>query len=326
MLALVFFPLVTVLLLVALIIWWMWVAIYLATASEATYIYRNTSGTFGTCDPNLNATGTGAACVFDGYKTNTRLRGMQVYHLFGLFWTSNFIIALGQTTIAGAIATYYFQRKNMPFFPILGAMKRTLIYNLGSLAFGSLLIAIVQLIRAIFEYIDKQTKDKQNLVAKFVMCCCRCCLWCLEKFIKLLCKNAYIEIAIYGYSFCTAARTAFKLLARNCLRLVAVDKVGDFLLFLGHVSVVAATGVLSYQFFKTLQNDLNYYMGPVVIIIIFSYFVSKAFFSVFDMAIDTIFLCFCEDCERNDGSAEKPYHMSKSLMKILKYKNKSTSE
>jgi len=31
------------------------------------------------------------------------------------------------------------------------------------------------------------------------------------------------------------------------------------------------------------------------------------------MAIDTIFLCFCEDCEMNDG-LEKPYYMSKGLM------------
>lgn len=29
-----------------------------------------------------------------------------------------------------------------------------------------------------------------------------------------------------------------------------------------------------------------------------------------------------EDCERNDGSEEKPYFMSKQLMKILGRKNK----
>ena len=31
------------------------------------------------------------------------------------------------------------------------------------------------------------------------------------------------------------------------------------------------------------------------------------------MAIDTIFLCFCEDSEQNDG-VTKPYYMSKGLM------------
>ena len=31
------------------------------------------------------------------------------------------------------------------------------------------------------------------------------------------------------------------------------------------------------------------------------------------MAIDTIFMCFCEDSEMNDG-VEKPYFMSRGLM------------
>jgi len=31
------------------------------------------------------------------------------------------------------------------------------------------------------------------------------------------------------------------------------------------------------------------------------------------MAIDTIFLCFCEDCEQNDG-LNRPYFMSRGLM------------
>jgi len=33
-------------------------------------------------------------------------------------------------------------------------------------------------------------------------------------------------------------------------------------------------------------------------------------------------VCSVEDLERNDGSAEKPYFMSKNLMKILNKKNK----
>ena len=45
--------------------------------------------------------------------------------------------------------------------------------------------------------------------------------------------------------------------------------------------------------------------------------ISRCFFSVFSMAVDTLFLCFLEDLERNDGTAQKPYYMSKSLRKIL---------
>lgn len=61
-------------------------------------------------------------------------------------------------------------------------------YHLGSIAFGSLLIAIVQFIRAILEYINHKTKELQqnNMLVKFLMCCVRCCLWCFEKCVKFI--------------------------------------------------------------------------------------------------------------------------------------------
>lgn len=39
------------------------------------------------------------------------------------------------------------------------------------------------------------------------------------------------------------------------------------------------------------------------------------------MAIDTIFLCFCEDCEQNDGLS-KPFFMSRELFEFVKNSNK----
>ena len=40
------------------------------------------------------------------------------------------------------------------------------------------------------------------------------------------------------------------------------------------------------------------------------------------MTIDTIFLCFCEDSERNDGIS-KPYYMSKGLMEYVENSTKA---
>ena len=40
-------------------------------------------------------------------------------------------------------------------------------------------------------------------------------------------------------------------------------------------------------------------------------------FCVSQMVIDTLLLCFCEDMKLNDGSSERPYYMSDSLMVSL---------
>ncbi|KAF4522673.1 hypothetical protein B566_EDAN010454 [Ephemera danica] len=121
---------------------------------------------------------------------------------------------------------------------------------MGTLAFGSLIITICRMIRLVLEYIDQKLKKYADYqIVKFIMCCCKCCFWCLEKFLLFLNRNAYIMCAVHGKNFCTSAREAFMLLMRNVVRVV--------------------------------------------------------------------------DCERNDGSAEKPYFMSSKLMKILKKKNKT---
>ena len=72
-------------------------------------------------------------------------------------------------------------------------------YHTGSIAFGALLIAIIQLIRIILEYIDHKLKGKDNKVVKFILCCCKCCFWCLEKFMKFINRNAYIMVTLSNW-------------------------------------------------------------------------------------------------------------------------------
>lgn len=40
--------------------------------------------------------------------------------------------------------------------------------------------------------------------------------------------------------------------------------------------------------------DLYYYFVPIVIVVIGAYFIADSFFDVYEMAVDTTFLCFCE--------------------------------
>ena len=47
---------------------------------------------------------------------------------------------------------------------------------------------------------------------------------------------------------------------------------------------------------------------------------------VYQMALGTINFCFLDDENRNDGSAAKPYFMSKSLRALAKTKPESKSD
>ncbi|XP_043941724.1 choline transporter-like protein 5 isoform X2 [Protopterus annectens] len=336
-----FYPVITFILIAICISYWAVTAVFLATSGEPVYkiMASETQCKYAnrTCDPatfgtsNVTKLCPGAQCTFAFYGGESLYHKyifiLQICNVFVFLWLVNFAIALGQCTLAGAFASYYWAfRKpaDIPSSPLLSSFGRAIRYHTGSLALGSLILAIVQLIRIILEYLDHKLKGAQNACARFLLCCLKCCFWCLEKFIKFMNRNAYIMIAIYGKNFCTSARDAFFLLMRNVVRVAILDKVTDFLLFLGKLLIAGSIGVLAFFFFThripLLEQEapsLNYYWVPILTVIFGAYLIAHGFFSVYAMCVDTLFLCFCEDLERNDGSPAKPYFMSPSLHRVL---------
>lgn len=342
-----FFPLFPWLLQVIVFGWFVSVLLFLAGSTHPVYkpvmdgcnCTTNTStykddvcdpGTFKDC---LNMC-KNASCQFFSYEKEQYVDYLHAVNIFGLFWGLFFVSALGEMVLAGTFATWYwtFNKSDVPFLTVTFSIGRTFRYHLGTLAFGSLILAICRIIRVILEYINHKLKKYDNAFVKAIMCCLRCFFWCLEKFIKFINRNAYIMCAIHGKNFCRSAQNAFSLLMRNIIRVFVLDKVTDFLLFLGKLMITAGMCALSFFVFaKELQYEdyvdvqvpvLNYTVVPVLIIGFGTYFIASVFFGVYAMAVDTLFLCFLEDCERNDGSRQKPYFMSRELMKILHKKNK----
>nr|XP_053656194.1 choline transporter-like protein 4 isoform X2 [Cherax quadricarinatus] len=338
-----FFPVIPYVLQLVFLVLFCVVAILLASAGKTEYRIMCLEDGCGCPNVKENDTCTyeefnntacpGASCQFFDYVVDPNIPRLHIYNVFALFWSMFFVSAFGEMVLAGTFASWYWafnKSKDVPTLPVTSSFCRTIRYHIGTLAFGSLIIAIVRMIRVILEYIDHKIREKtDSKIIRCIMCCCRCCLWCLEKFLKFINRNAYVYCAIYGKNFCVSAKNAFSLIMRNIARVVVLDKVTDFLLFIGKMVVVGIIGIASFFIFsgevKPAQKylpEMNYYLTPVIIITIGTFFIASAFFSVYAMAVDTLFLCFLEDCERNDGSEEKPYFMSKDLMKILDKKNK----
>lgn len=339
-------------------------SLFLATSLEPLYQIENADGTFGATCSQSDAEANINNCKFAGYGGDKWYQVNQIYlqilNLFLGLWSLNWVIALGEMTLAGGFASFYWafkKPKDIPAFPIAGALWRGFRYHIGTLAFGALIITIIQMIRICLEYIDRKLKGSENAVAKAILCCLKCCMWCLEKCMRAINKNAYIVTAIYGYHFCKSCCEALGLIMRNALRTAVLSGVTFFIIFLGKVLVVLTMGGLSWAFFygpisgeldkleatlagldpalnTTVVNtigaiekpNLNYYWMPMLVIIFGSYLIATTIFNVYSMAIDTIYICFLEDMERNDGSPERPYFATKSLMKVMNKKNKKISK
>ncbi|KAL2772205.1 choline transporter-like protein 3 isoform 7 [Daubentonia madagascariensis] len=270
----------------------------------------------------------GAAQVIEGgqveYKPLLDIQCMWWYHLIGLIWTSEFILACQQMTIAGAVVTCYFNRNknDPPDHPILSSLSILLCYHQGTVVKGSFLITVMRIPRTILMCICNALKEKQHRASsRCVFKCCNCCFWCLDKYLHHLNQNAYTTTAINGTDFCTSAKDAFKILSENSSHFTSVNWFGDFIIFLGKVLVVCFTvfgGLMAFNYNRALQV----WAIPLLLVAFFAYLVAHSFLSVFETVLDALFLCFAVDLETNDGSSEKPYFMDQEFLSFVKRSNK----
>lgn len=165
------------------------------------------------------------------YKPLSAIRYMWWYHLFGLIWTSEFILACQQMIISGTVVSCYFNRdkNNPPSYPILSSISNLFNYHLGTVAKGSLIITLVRIPRVVLTYIHSTLQGKDNACARCMVRSCTCCLCCLEKCLRYLNQNAYTATAINGTDFCTSAKEAFFILVKNSLNIAAINSFWRFL-------------------------------------------------------------------------------------------------
>uniref|UniRef100_A0A8C3WVH1 Choline transporter-like protein n=1 Tax=Catagonus wagneri TaxID=51154 RepID=A0A8C3WVH1_9CETA len=264
---------------------------------------------------------------FVEFRVSGPLQYMWWYHVVGLIWISEFILACQQMTVAGAVVTYYFTRdkRNLPFAPILASVNRLIRYHLGTVAKGSFIITLVKIPRMILMYIHSQLKGKENACARCVLKSCICCLWCLEKCLNYLNQNAYTATAINSTNFCTSAKDAFVILVENALRVAAINTVGDFMLFLGKVLIVCSTGLAGIMLLN-YQQDYTVWVLPLIIVCLFAFLVAHCFLSIYEMVVDVLFLCFAIDTKYNDGSPGREFYMDKVLMEFVENSRKAMKE
>jgi hypothetical protein len=234
----------------------------------------------------------------------SQTRYIFLYHLFGGLWVNAFLIGCFQFIVAAACALWYFSHTSdtAGSGSICMGIKWILVYHLGSIAFGSFIIAVVQFIRIIFEYYSRkiQAANRNNPIVKFMLCYTSYLLACLERCIKFITKNAYIQIALTSKNFCRSAWNAFLLVLKNAFRFGAVSSVGAIFMFLGRIFIICLTVVICYlqmtKWPKVVAETSSPYF-PCVVAGLIGYLIGAIFMSIFSFASDTILQCFLLDEE-----------------------------
>lgn len=180
-------------------------------------------------------------------------------HIFGFYWSLNIVTGISQVTLAGCFASWYFARRKPKDIPqyALWLGFRNVFKHFGTIVFGAFIIALVQLLQTILNYVEKKTKRVQNGFIKCIIVCLKCCLWCMEKCLKYISQNAYIITAMYGHGFIKSACKAMKLIIMNAARAAAVTGVTNFVLLIGKLLISVGLALWSYHLFDNSSGKPN---------------------------------------------------------------------
>jgi hypothetical protein len=219
---------------------------------------------------------------------------------FSFLWNNALLIATGQLIFAGTVFYWFFTHDS---HRLIGSRLRPAIYNtfrfhFGSACFGSLIIATVQFARAVLFYIEKQVElqnpgagnPRLQALIKLVFRVLKCVLWCFERLLKFICKQAYIQIAIEGKNFCGGAFAAFYNLLNNAATFGVIYPLAYIIQLLGMVFITFVSAVAAYNIIYAMEPNINI-IGPLMLATCVGWMIGTLIMQAFSFTIETMIQC-----------------------------------
>eukprot|EP00922_Rhytidocystis_sp_ex-Travisia-forbesii_P024366 GHVS01035761.1.p1 GENE.GHVS01035761.1~~GHVS01035761.1.p1 ORF type:complete len:555 (+),score=29.40 GHVS01035761.1:542-2206(+) len=253
---------------------------------------------------------------------------------FMLLWIAAFAVAATQLTLAGTVVWWYFAPENDVGMKIamcapVQAAWMTTRYHLGSVAFGSFILALVRLVKWVLRWLQHQAAATTAAPSKACVYClpcgighmcasfsgCNTCfvwvIWamsylveCFERCIEYINKVAYIQMALYGYNFCRSAITGFKLIVSNAGKFAFAACMACLLKWLGALAIVAITTASGW--FLTVVIYKDRIVSPVVPALAYfsvSVIVAITVLNVITISIEASLQSYLADIKAHGGNA-----------------------
>jgi len=255
---------------------------------------------------------------------------------FGAVWILIFLTSFSEYVTIVAAISWYFSDKTIPDddgipgdSEVYLGFKWGFCYQLGSLAAGSLILAVAWVVTHIMGFIAKRLENAtgENCCTKCLVGCCMCMVDCFNRFLKYVCQNAYIVMALQNESFCTAALHAFILMIKNAAKFSMVSTIASVFMLIAKICIAVSTTWIGFLLLNPMLPKDTVLSGPIVpiaVIFLFAYLISSVFIGIFDAGCNTILQCYLMDKEMGGQDDEK--HVPKGLRGFLDKIKKSPAK
>ena len=232
-----------------------------------------------------------------GGCSRARVIGLVVYVTFAMYWFSEWLKNTVHTTIAGVYGSWYFfsnSPNGMPKGATRGAFKRATTYSFGSISFGSLIIAFINMLRQACSIAQRQEAAQGSWVGSIMIWILGCFISLLDWLVTLFNRYAFCHIALYGKAYIPAAKDTWTMMKDRGLDALVQDCLIGPVLTMGSVFVSYLCALLAYlylQFTKPAYNtDGNFTAVIMAFAFVIGLQICQIFMTPVGSGIETIFV------------------------------------
>jgi len=245
------------------------------------------------------------------YSTKKDAKGGIIFLLVvGFYWTLQVFHNIAHVTTCAVAAVWYFNKGEFNN-PTWKAFLYAITKSLGSICFGSLLIAFVQTLRAIVRSISMKRSS-------MIMCLCDCCVTCVDALLQWFNTYVFAQVAIYGSAYLTSAKNTWSLLQSKGLDMWLNDDLTGFALACGATVGALVTGIVGYSLsmaFHNIKQDMRWGYGLIGFII--GFFLCLTVLQAVRSAVVSIFICWAEDPRQmQENHPEEAVHLTEAWAKV----------
>ncbi|CAF3471631.1 PNS1 protein [Fusarium graminearum PH-1] len=230
----------------------------------------------------------------DGGCGKGKVIGLIAFITFAMYWFSEWLKNTIHTTIAGVYGSWYFNPHNFPKDATRASAKRALTYSFGSIALGSLLVAIIQFLRQICNAARNQEGADGSFVGYAIFCCISCLLGLLEWAVEFINRYAFCHIALYGKAYFAAAKDTWKMIKDRGIDALINDCLIGPVLSFGALFIAYACALLAYLYLYFTDPAYNSDGQYTAVVMAFSFLIGFQIANVFttpiSSGIETIFV------------------------------------
>jgi hypothetical protein len=244
------------------------------------------------------------SCTNDSSCSSAKVAGLIFYETFSFLWTSQVIGNVALSTLAGGPygSWYYFGPSdlgNMPKHPTISAFVRASTLSLGSIAFGSLIVTLLDLLRLVLNAIQQGAADDGQPALVCLAVCASCFVGFIENLVEYFNKYAYIEIALYGKAYIPAAKDTWRLFKDRGIDALVNDSLVSMALTWGAYTIGLLSSFFVFLYLRLTSPSFNADGQYTVPLVLFAFLIgvvcSLTMSSTIEAGVSTIFVGLGED-------------------------------